>query len=379
MASLHKDPRGRSPFWYCAYTLPDGRRVFRSTKQRERKKAAEVCRALEKATAKAREGELTEARVRKLLEDVLESVGHSPIRTETVRSFFNAWLEGKKLSTRPNVHRNYARSVERFLAWLGTRADKALASLVSADIATFRNSRISSVASGTLLLDLKLIRSALASAHRQGLILTDPSQTVELPANKPLERKIFTSTELRALLEVASEEWRTLILTGYFLGGRLSDMVALGWDNVDLSGGVVIYTQAKTNRRVEVPLHPELEEHLLSIARDQRSTFLCPTLAHIRLDGGRGLSARFAKLMSKAEVSREEVQSAKNKFSRKSFHSLRHSFASALANAGVAPELRMRLAGHTTSASHLRYTHHELTPLRAAIRALPRLSGGGPS
>src|SRR5260221_14730801 len=61
----------------------------------------------------------------------------------------------------------------------------------------------------------------------------------------------FTTAELRALLAVAPEEWRTLILTGYFLGGRLSDMVSLGWDNVDLSGRVVIYTQAKTNRRVE--------------------------------------------------------------------------------------------------------------------------------
>src|SRR5260221_2399970 len=341
MASLHKDPRGRSPYWYCAYTLPDGRRVFRSTKQRERKKAAEVCGALEKASTKAREGELTETRVRKLLEDVLESVGQSPVRTETVRSFLTTWLEGKKLSTRANVHRNYARSVERFLAYLGIKADKALAGLVSADIATFRNSRISSVASGTLLLDLKLIRSALRSAHRQGLILTDPSQAVELPANKPLERNVFTTAELRALLAVAPEEWRTLILTGHFFGGRLSDMVSLGWDNVDLSGRVVIYTQAKTNRRVEVPLHPELEEHLLSIAGDQRSKFLCPTLSRIRLDGGRGLSARFAKLMSEAGVSREEIQSTKNKFSRKSFHSLRHSFASALANAGDRPHLRM--------------------------------------
>ena len=84
----------------------------------------------------------------------------------------------------------------------------------------------------------------------------------------------------------------------------------------------------------EVPLllAQELEEHLLSIARDQHGGFLCPTLARIRIDGRRGLSAQFMELMKQAGLSREQVQSNKNKFSRKSFHSLRHSFASALAN-----------------------------------------------
>jgi hypothetical protein len=43
MASLHKDPRGKSPFWYCAYTLPNGNRVLRSTKLTDRK-AAEAFR-----------------------------------------------------------------------------------------------------------------------------------------------------------------------------------------------------------------------------------------------------------------------------------------------------------------------------------------------
>src|SRR5438093_1082328 len=51
MASLHKDPRGKSPFFYCAFTLPDGRRTFRSTKLTDRKKAWEVCLQWEKAAA----------------------------------------------------------------------------------------------------------------------------------------------------------------------------------------------------------------------------------------------------------------------------------------------------------------------------------------
>ena len=96
MASIHKDPRGKSPFWYCAYTLPDGRRVFRSTKQRDRKKALAMCLKLGEAAQAAKAGELTELAARKNLDDILESVGVRPIRSETVRSFSTTWLASKK-------------------------------------------------------------------------------------------------------------------------------------------------------------------------------------------------------------------------------------------------------------------------------------------
>jgi hypothetical protein len=33
MASLHKDPRGRSPYWFVAYRRGDGVRTLKSTKE----------------------------------------------------------------------------------------------------------------------------------------------------------------------------------------------------------------------------------------------------------------------------------------------------------------------------------------------------------
>jgi integrase len=54
-----------------------------------------------------------------------------------------------------------------------------------------------------------------------------------------------------------------------------------------------------------------------------------------------------------------------------SFHSLRHSFNSAMANAGVSQEIRQKLTGHASAEINKLYTHHELEPLRAAIATLP--------
>ena len=59
--------------------------------------------------------------------------------------------------------------------------------------------------------------------------------------------------------------------------------------------------------------------------------------------------------------------------SKRTFHALRHSFTSALANKNVASELRMKLTGHKTEGEHQKYTHHEMDNLRAAVKKIPSL------
>jgi integrase len=376
VASLHKDPRGKSPYWYCAFVLADGRRAFRSTKQTDRKKAWDVARALEKAGEKARSGELTEVAVRKLLDDVLESAGHQALSQGTARAFFTSWLAGKQIAVKPGVYRLYQLVSARFLEFLGDKADKPLVRVTPGDICAYRDARRAGVSPGTLLLDFRIIKSAFTSARRQGLLLYSPAEAVELPPNRPLERTVFNGDEIRALLKVASQEWQLAILLGYYLGARLSDAVSLRWDSVDLARGLIGYTQGKTGRKVLAPIHQDLETQLLKMAgSDKPGGYLCPTLAKTRTNGGLGLSTQFKRLMKAAGVDEEQVQSAHNKFSRKSYHSLRHSFTSHLANLGVSADVRMKLVGHTTVDVHQRYTHLELEPLRAAIAALPLLRG----
>ena len=70
----------------------------------------------------------------------------------------------------------------------------------------------------------------------------------------------------------------------------------------------------------------------------------------------------------------QKVESAGvRQLSRRTFHALRHSFTSALANAGVAPELRMKLTGHKSAAVHRGYSHHEMKTLAEAVAKMPGL------
>ena len=59
---------------------------------------------------------------------------------------------------------------------------------------------------------------------------------------------------------------------------------------------------------------------------------------------------------------RQKIGEKGRNVSALSFHSLRHSFTSAMANANVPAEIRQKLTGHADSKSHATYTHHELAP-----------------
>ena len=54
-------------------------------------------------------------------------------------------------------------------------------------------------------------------------------------------------------------------------------------------------------------------------------------------------------------------------FARRTFHSLRHSFSSALAHKGVSEEIRMNLTGYSSADIHRKYTHLDMESLHRAL------------
>lgn len=97
-------------------------------------------------------------------------------------------------------------------------------------------------------------------------------------------------------------------------------------------------------------------------------------MADLKPGGRHGLSEGFKRIKRKAGLDSGAVQGkGVRKLSRRTFHALRHSVTSALANKGVASELRMKLTGHKMEAIHRGYTHHELEQLRAAVEKIPSL------
>ena len=91
-----------------------------------------------------------------------------------------------------------------------------------------------------------------------------------------------------------------------------------------------------------------------------------PTLSQ-RVSGT--LSTTFTRIMASANVDRDIVLPGGIK-ARRSFHCLRHSFTSWLAEADIQADVRQKLTGHSSSKIHEKYTHHD-EALNRAIATLP--------
>jgi len=375
MASIHQRPK--SPYWHASYLGPDGRWILRSTKQEDRQAALAVAMEYERASKLARRGDLTEAQAREVLKDIMKraDMGET-LQGVSIKSHFDNWLKSKRTRKSKSTGERYGMAVGEFLKTLGNRASRPLTSLTAADVERFLIQRTAKQLSpATLILDVKIIGGALNAARRQGLITTNPAEAVELPDNTGMERGTFAPAEVKMLVDTADGEWKTLISLAYFTGARLYDGCRMQCDGVDLAGETLTYQQAKTGAKVTTPLHPDLLARLNKLAgTDKPDVFIMPQLASQRTSGRRGLSETFKKIMRKAGVDSQTVKGAGNQmFSRRSFHALRHSFTSALANQNVSSELRMKLTGHKTEGEHQKYTHHEMDNLRAAIKKIPSL------
>ncbi len=375
MASVHRRPR--SPYFHAAFRGPDGRLVLRSTKQTDRNKALAIALEFERASTLAKRGELVETQAREVLSDIMKRADTgATLRGVAVVEYFRDWLATKEARKAASTAERYKTVVDRFLASLGPRASKPITALTARDVDAFLNARLKDgMAPRTAVLDVKIIRTALNAARRQGLIPTNPAEAVELPKVEGVERGTFTSAEVQMFVNAGAGEWKTLILLAYYTGARLSDCCRMAWEGVNLTGGSLAYTQKKTGHKLTVPLHPDLLAHLSDLAgTDSTEPFIMPHMADLKPGGRHGLSEGFKRIMRKAGVDCQTVQGAGvRRQSRRTFHALRHSFTSALANAGVPEEVRMKLTGHTTKAVHRGYTHHELETLRTAVGKLPSL------
>jgi integrase len=149
------------------------------------------------------------------------------------------------------------------------------------------------------------------------------------------------------------------------------------WSAIDWQKRAITFIPKKTGRRKKklvVPLHPELEKQLLGHPGVGDAP-LFPTLAGRKTGGAHGLSAEFKKIMGEANIRGRVVRHTENGRANetKSFHSFRHSFTSALANAGIARETRQVLTGHASERMNELYTHREMETVREAIAVLPKL------
>ncbi len=378
MATVWKHPKSR--FWTACYTNRNGKQVKRSTKLTNRNKAQRVALEFEEMERGAKEGSATTIQLQKVVNELAEKVTGDSLKMPTVQEFLTDWLDGSRnQNNAASTIERYSHTVRLFLRFLGNGNQMRVAGVTALHVEGFLKARLKGgVAPKTAIVDLKTLRVAFNRAERLGIILKNPFLVVELPDEDSSERGLFTHEEVqRLIIAASSEDWRTLIMIGYYTGARLGDCAAMTWKNVDPDRKVIQYTQKKTGKEVVVPMHVDLIERLCWLQEFVQEGPLCGELSQKGSGGKDGLSVGFKRIATKAGIDQGIIQGKGTRmFTKLTFHSLRHSFNSTLANAGVSPEIRCKLTGHSSWSMNDRYTKFNIPPLKTAIETMPTMEDG---
>ena len=337
-----------------------------------------VCLEMERASRQARKGVLTEIQARKVVSDIVERANGEPLVFYSIEQWLNHWLSSKEEVRSKSTAIRYKSVVDDFLKFLGKKSANNLTLLTSKDVHNFRSSlKKSGLGNTTCNFEVKAIRNSLNAAMRQGIIPTNPAAAIESLPKEESVRQPFTPVQIKAMLKVASNDWRIAILFGFYTGARLSDIANMTWDFVDFDNGTISFVARKTKKQTTIPLHTQLKEALLdSAGQDDPNAPILPTLVGKNTGGAHGLSKSFGSIMEKTKIDPQPIKNGVGKArtkNRLSFHSLRHSFNSMLANKGIASEVRQQLTGHSSDAMNQKYTHLELERLREAVSVIPNL------
>ena len=273
-------------------------------------------------------------------------------------------------------------------------------------------------------------------ADKAGLV-GDPWAGVCLLADDSLSRRELTLDEVERLYVVAAKqgkEWKLLIMTGIYTGLRLGDCCRLTWENVNMERGIIQVIPEKTKkhmhgRPVTIPIHAELLKELQEVkmgtgnwerrtgnrergtgnrelgtggtGNRERATssqqpvpsyqfpvtsnqqpapsspYVNPAIAEAHMTTKWKVDEGLRKIFKAANITMSiRVEGRRRKSVIASFHSLRHTFVSLSANAGVPLPVVQSIVGHCSTAMTRHYYHENEAELRKAVDAIPTIGSG---
>lgn len=179
---------------------------------------------------------------------------------------------------------------------------------------------------------------------------------------KQEERDFLTEEEFKSLVEVIEQPViKTIVETMFYTGGRISEVLNLKLEDVNLAERTVHIIEGKGGKDRDVPINDKLHEILLNY------------LINIRKSD----SENFFALERTGSVSAPYVNRVLNDASDKigldkniSSHVLRHSFSTNLLEKGASVVSIQKLLGHASLSVTTRYLHQDKSKLSDAVNLL---------
>jgi integrase len=194
-----------------------------------------------------------------------------------------------------------------------------------------------------------------------------------LPASTPKPQRALTDEEVFLALARLGEAFRPTVAFTAETGLRISEVLALRWEDVDLDEGALVVRSTKTKTTREIGISAAAVE----VLREHRTRMASSPLVGITAIAPDALvfQTRTGRPQSRRNVLRAWQDAlAETGIDDAGLHTLRHSFISRLEERGVSVAIAAELVGHsrvtTTQAVYTRMRGGRETKLAAQREAL---------
>ena len=216
---------------------------------------------------------------------------------------------------------------------------------------------------------VNVLKSSLAEAKDLEVTSKDYSGKIKLPMSTEKPMTAFERREQEKLEKYCLQAKNNYIgiVICLYTGIRLGELLALTWDDIDFSTGLmsinktayrikqngvpqIVVDQPKTkNSKRIIPLPKQLIEILKKIKKNSKSIYVLSTRSG-GMVGTRAYQKTFERILKKLEIP------------YKNFHSLRHTFATRAIEMGMDGKPLSEILGHKNPVVTLtRYTHSLLS------------------
>lgn len=319
------------------------------------------------------------------------------ISEESLEGFIDGWLAVRKRVAAPKTLLNIVSVVGDFREWFGDRWQTCqLSGVTSRDIAEFRGYELArGKAPTTVNKEISFFQQLFEEAVAQGLVTRNPVRGLRLKRAKQYAQKrcAFSFRQFQELVRRTHPnergthgghthpDWQSFIVVCGYTGGRQQEVAQLRWGMVDFSKGTLGLARSKSGGDIHhLPMHPSLREHLSKLAQKSGpkcdSAFVMPGFAGTQ---GRYLSKAFRELILprigivQPYAPKSQPGAVGRRLAKYSLHSLRHSLATWLNEAGVSDAIRMEIVGHEDEDVSRGYTHTDLETARIQLAKVPHL------
>ena len=293
----------------------------------------------------------------------------------TLGEWLGRWLEEyKKPTLRPSTFVGYSKDIaNHILPYLGS---KRLTQLKTADIQKHYNRLLESgriqdsgkgkgLSNATVRGIHMILREALDSAVREGLIPKNPADGTSPPKIYRSEKQVLTKDQLETFMKLieGDEEWYDFFYTEIITGMRQGEICGLRWEDfdrekrtlrvarsVDFVNKELVVGETKTEDGKRIIYLPDSLWHILAERQIQKGAFsewIFPNL--LKPEWPLNPSRAYRQLKKLLKIG--ELPSIR-------FHDLRHTFTSHAANSGIAPKTLSEIVGHSKASFTLDHYAH---------------------